>query len=437
MNLAKHIIEHEILGIGRGGVGGTAVGGRLKIALFGDSYAWYENSNSSGNSSMDGSLWHKALALVGYHRFGIVDYLGVGGNTSLQMSARISDVLQSSADVVLCNCGANDFYGLGYLADDVFVTVTDMIAKIINTGKIVIWANSPTQAITRTNWTLARQKECLKYNRMLNAWAADKPNVHIADLARAITDMSDQTNASALSTALVSDGIHLSRQGALLFGRMVCPALDRVTPKATRRYDPLDSTGEAASNNVMPAGRGQMTGTGGTAGTSVTAGGNGIPLGWTGRRATGTISTGVVNKVTEDNEGVWTELVITAGSNIVTAEQFELFTASFHGNLAAHVGKRAKLVIEIKADSQGTLAITNLNPRLYTYDGTTIKSSDWSRNAAGHVACAYKNDSFIIETPLLEVRAGLTAVQVYCYVAVIGTGAATVKIRNAAVVVEE
>lgn len=416
------------------GVGGGQL--RTKIAIFGDSFAWYENSNAYGNGAMDGSLWHKALGLIGYHRVE-PQYFGVAGNRASDMKERIGTVLVSDASLVVGNCGANDFYGYGRTAEDVLADVSSMIESLISAGKVVVWANSPTQAITRSLWTLDKQKECLKYNRLLSAWAASKQNLYVVDLARAITDGADTTNAAPLTNTMATDGIHLARQGALLFGRIAKPTLDKIIPFSTRHFDPLDGFGAAASNNVMSVGRGQMSGTGGTAGTAITAGGNGIPASWTVKRGTGTIATGVANKVTKDNEGTWLELVMTAATNITTAEQFEINCASFHANLAGLVGKKARLVIEVEADSQSTLQITNLNPRFYQYDGVAIKGSDWSRNAGGNLPCIYMNDAFIVESPWTEIKSGLTAAQVYFYASVVGQGSAVVRIRNVEVQVTD
>lgn len=411
-------------------------GGRARTVVYGDSYAAYENFPTYGIGQFDGSLWHVALARAGYHRITPV-YHGVAGDTTAMMRARLSAVVDAAPDVVLGNGGVNDIYGYDRAVDDVLADVQDMISVLLAAGARVVWANCPTQRTTRSNYTLAKQKKALEYNRRLGQWAAGRPGLVIADLAAAIADPDDSTSAQPLTAAMATDGIHLSRHGAVLFGRSVYSALAVTLPeRGARTTDVLDGYGEAGSINGIAPGVGQMAGTGGTAGTGVTAGAAGIPAGWSVARTSGSVVTTVANKVS-DTGGTWLELAIT-GNTPSAAEVVRVQTLSnYSGNFAAAAaaGKSMRLVCELDVESDQGLSITDLNVRLYSYDGAAIRNSEWSRNVAGTLQCnAFRlGERMTIETPLMAIPTGLTDCRPYIYVGVQGNGSAKVRVRNLAI----
>lgn len=86
--------------------------GRNRCVLFGDSITTYNNATASNaycNQSRGHMTW--ANILLGRRRLDVVANLGVGGDTTTQMLARIGDVLAVDAEWVVVLGGINDIAG--------------------------------------------------------------------------------------------------------------------------------------------------------------------------------------------------------------------------------------------------------------------------------------------------------------------------------------
>jgi len=418
-------------------IGGGAAMCVPRVLMLGDSFAEYErfalsaSTNANSRAAMDAGVWHWALAMVGYHRLAIAQYAGVGGNTAAMMRARYAaDVAAYDYDIMLGNCGVNDFYGYDRAVAEVLDDVKSMISASLAAGKTVVWATCPTQAITRSLWTLAKQKKVLQYNRELIAWATGKRNLRVVDLARPLMNMSDTTNAAPRAGVMhTGDGIHLHGNGSYLFGRAAYDVLNPLFPALARQFTPLDGLNDGWSGSILGTGVGAMAGTTGTAGTGVTAGGNGIPTGWTVQRGTGS-TTGVAKKVA-DSGGDWLELEIT-GNGGTTIEQFDIRTASFHSQFAA--GDTFSVAAEVQIDASGGLEVGRFFLRGYAWDGsvsTNILVSDWNRPAAGDVPYGIDRvEALSLRTPTITFPYNPTTAQVFCSIGIRGSGTAKVRIRN-------
>lgn len=413
-----------------GAVLSADTGARANVALFGDSFAANERSTSYGVSQLDSSLWHIALARVGYHRINPL-YHGVGGDTAAMMRARISDVITSGADVVLGNCGVNDFFGYDLTVDAVLADVQYVITSLTSLGMRVIWANCPTQRTTRSGWTLAKQKKCLEYNRRLHRWAETLPGCVIVDLCGAIADI-DDANSQPYSSAVGTDGIHPSRHGAVLFAKSASKVLHAALPtRDIRPTDKFDGYGESGSINALNPGVGQMTGTTGVAGAGVTADASGIPSGWKVERSFGTLTSAVVGKMFEP-AGTWLEIVI--NGNTSGAEEKYRASAVLNHSANFVAGNNYRMVVEADVQSDAGLAITELNFRMYFYDGTSISATEWGRSVSGNPDCDAMalGEKMLIETPLYPAPSTLSDARPYLYIGVRGSGTAIIRFRNVA-----
>lgn len=407
--------------------------GAPRVVLFGDSYAIYDRyvSANSVNAGTAG-LWHALTAAVGDHRMVRLN-AGIGGNTTAMMRARLpSDVLAKSPTIVLGNGGVNDFYGAGAGFDrtvaDVLADVLYMIDALLDAGIIVAWANCPTQATTRSNYTAARQAKALDYNKQLAVALATRPTVRLIDVAALVMDPAS-ADFSPRSSMLGVDGIHLSHSATMGVALRYSSWLDALLPYVERPFSPADCAANVASDSLLAAGIGQMQGSAGTAGTGVSGT---IPTGWT---VTGTAGATTVCSKIADLGGDWLEVAATV-SGQATGQQIVVNTsASIHSLLAA--GDKAEVLFEMEVEP-GAADVLRVYGRLYTVDGNAdlaagqIWAANWNDITNGDVPLALPQVSarFAPITPRLDLTKAPTNARVYFYLHVKGTGTAKLRIRN-------
>ena len=115
-------------------------GDRLKVIAFGDSITEQgdnQRRNLSGNiSKTTRSYWANALNNTGQDLY-IYDGQGVASDTTLNLLARMDDVLLTDVDLVIIMIGTNDLNQFREPAD-IALSMADILDQIIATGKKVV-----------------------------------------------------------------------------------------------------------------------------------------------------------------------------------------------------------------------------------------------------------------------------------------------------------
>lgn len=351
---------------------------KAKIAIFTDSFGvYYKYATATAMTKGTGSPWTILLAMIGDERFDIVNYSAVPGNTAALMRARYDTALKGGAhNVVIGGGGVNDFFGSVSTpnADDVLADYLYFIDDQINNyGNIVIWHDCMHQLASRSNYTVAKAKEAMRYNRLFAQAALTRPGLIALPLGQLSRDSNDATNFAAKSDATL-DGIHPWTGLNARAARVFFPMIDPIFPLLPRQFSQGDASTETWSDSLFPAGRGQMAGTGGTKGTGV-SGGSTVPDGWT---AAGTASTTVdVSKVpSEDGNGDWVEVKVSLATGVTTAQTVSLSSATFHTLLQA--GDKPGVMFEMQIDDAGGSTITEISGRQYNVVGGLVRHTIWN-----------------------------------------------------------
>lgn len=238
---------------------------RNTVVIFGDSIT---NQNGTGSQTLDGTgtaavngrgYWNWANAYLG-GRGRLVKNAGIGGNTTVQMRARIeTDVMAYASDWVIFCGGANDIAVSDRPLADIQADITAILDRILGAGRRVLLLTVPPSVNYNTT---TRRDTLAKLNRWIVEMPFNRQNVAVADVWRVLADPATGSPA----TGMAVDGVHPSEMGAMRMGKAVADALE---PIMTRR--PNRTIGLLDSENVI--GNPHMaSGTGWAAlGTGVTA----------------------------------------------------------------------------------------------------------------------------------------------------------------------
>lgn len=199
-------------------------GDRLKVIAFGDSITDQGDSdrrNSSTSTSYQKTTrgwWCSALS-VANQDFCILDGVGVSSDTTVNLLARMDDVLLTDADIVMLMIGTNDL-NENRTPSDIALNVADILDQIIVAGKKVII--QPT--IKRRPDTPQIEEWNLKVDELNAAYrvlADERPNsVAVA------SDATDYNQLLVDNPALVTgDGTHPIAYGGWVIGSSTAATL--------------------------------------------------------------------------------------------------------------------------------------------------------------------------------------------------------------------
>lgn len=266
------------------------------MALLGDSITAL--NVPTGGALQDAGYFNWANVMLG-HRFQVVAYAGVGGNTTAQMLARLdTDVLSHSPDWCVVLGGTNDI-NTGVSDAVAFGNLKTIYQRLISAGVRVIASTvTPSTYLTAGAVTQA----WFRLNQRIRQYAQANPAIILADMGSAISDYS--TNPPRALANTTSDGVHPSAYGAPMMGKVLADALRPYVPAVPllgmSNYDV-----DVINPNVM------MTGTTGASGGGAAITGN-IADGWYVYATTGTITCSKVAR-TDGLPGVWQQLVANGG----------------------------------------------------------------------------------------------------------------------------
>lgn len=196
-------------------------GKRLKIIAFGDSITRAGTRlNRAANGSYDenlGGYWVMAKTLS-KNNFYFLDGKGVSGDNTINLLARMDDVLLSGADICILLIGTNDI-GQGRTPEDTAVSFSNIVSQITSAGiKLIVVPVAHRDSAgalinTRIDTLNVLYKDIVKTNT----------NAYFVESANKIFD-NYVDSGSALS--VTTDNLHPNGFGSWLIGREVANALD-------------------------------------------------------------------------------------------------------------------------------------------------------------------------------------------------------------------
>lgn len=193
--------------------------------------------------------------------------LGVGGNTTAQMLARVSDVLAQSPDVAIVLGGYND---VGTLTSAQTISnLQSIYAQLTNAGILVVACTMIPLSASGAKWSAANVEHVLAVNRAIRQAAFTYRRLRVADCFRKMVDKHNTTNrGAAVTNTIDTDFVHPSARGAFLIGRAIYDALYGVVPMANwagvscaaetavagqNNYNAIDNAPNATSGGTVSA----------------------------------------------------------------------------------------------------------------------------------------------------------------------------------------
>jgi lysophospholipase L1-like esterase len=235
-----------------------------RLAAIGDSITARALTDISPNLYYNSSGYLTWVNILSKQRFYCppAHNLGVSGDSTTQMLARLSSLLSLRPNVCIVHGGTNDANG-GTAAS---VTINNLAAiydALYGIGCTVIaipvLGRSGANALSATNRKIASMT-----NEWIRRQAYSRPNFYVVDMGLVFDDPASSIWAER--TGMTADGLHSENVGAYTLGAQIVALLDALSLAylipASQQIDAYDATNNIYGNHV-PNG-GQFTGTGGT-----------------------------------------------------------------------------------------------------------------------------------------------------------------------------
>lgn len=409
-----------------GGMTPEEIGGSLissnknktqSVILFGSSSTAYDREADGATFTVNSaSVWAYLRAKLAKSH-ALVRNAGVTGNNASMMLARLqSDVLDYDSDWVFVQAAINDFFGFDRNVDEVFNDVTSIVDQILAAGRKVLLQNCQPQVSTRSGYTTAKALKAVEYNLKLDDYAANKPNLYLADIASRLTDRS-ATDGSAISRYFANDGIHLSLHGSIVAAEQCLKALNGAFATGAESWSFSGLEDAATLTGTNPG----LTGTGG----GLVGGASGVaPDGYVLNASTGNTAVGA-----HGEQYYEVDITSTGASNALV----RLISSDHIAKVNA--GEVYKVRATMCVESDDSVGVVEISASLYTYDGTTITNAYW-----GLVNGGYKADTnlstgdLVIETYDVTIPAGAVDLQSYVRIRLNGSGTAKLKIKEVRII---
>lgn len=411
--------------------GGAGVGDAGATLVFGDSKGAREWLNSATDVSTVGYGALNHANLITGQCWDVVANLGVSGDTTDQMLARLDTAVAVARRCgwVLFHGGTNDLYGSLKTAAQTIPNLATIADAFLDTGANVVWFNETPRAFVDQNK--------VSYQLQLNAWGREfqrrRKHFYAFDAADAMSDPASTQFAAA--AGLLDGSVHWNNACAYLigaryaarFGGMAIPQ-SHLASSAADVYSVSSLSGQLFANPLF-------TGSGGT--PSNTAGGN-APTGTIAAsvqvdksgHGSGSASTCVCSTVARaDGFGNNQRLVI---ANAINGDRYLIRNT---GNISAGVspGHLVQLEGELTVASHTNLGALHIYLQ-YQVDGGSVITAHCLRNDTANVAypAAFAGGKYRTRPVRLPAGTALTALQVRAEARFVGAGGATVDLGRAA-----
>ncbi len=211
------------------------------LVMLGDSYtALHKGGSGSGVTSPSTGFFNWANTRLG-KRFNILNYAGIGGETTTQILARFqANVLDVNPGWAFIQGGINDVNG-SVSASAIYNNLTQMFDRSIAQGIKVIGMTIP---LVPVFGTATLRNVAHEVNANLKKYARTKANFILIDS----NILADETTGLLTSTYVKADNTHLNLLGCAYLGDFIFQVLDPIVPK---QLDPLPtSANETYDNNT-------------------------------------------------------------------------------------------------------------------------------------------------------------------------------------------
>lgn len=232
-----------------------------------------------------------SMALMG--RLRMVNELGVSGDTTKMVLARLQQAIDDSSQVVVWLSGTNDITTNGINLEGVITDIVTAAKRVTRAGKLFVVCTVPPKDTATESATLNRRTVHAELNFNIQYRIGTMPGVIVADMYSACCDASTGLWASGFST----DGTHPIARGAFRMGLALADALAPLISGSYRAHTQPNHQLNAFNLVYNPF----MTGSNaaGTNGWTVNTGVTGTgPNGWNAARLVGS-PTATVQKVAE------------------------------------------------------------------------------------------------------------------------------------------
>jgi len=382
------------------------------IVLLGDSITFNGGRTGAAPTQYTATgFWSWGQFLLG-HIFTMLANLGVTGETSTQIAARVMSVINYQPGWVHILAGTNDMNKAAISAAQTIANLDYMLGVCEGAGIRVLLGTLPPNS---TGITAAEQTKMRQVNSWIRTQSRTRRNVVVIDYYAALTTSAGNAWTSGGAFLLTTnDGVHPGTRGAYLMGKALAAA---VRSAGVAGIPDLISDDIDATNCLLYA---QMS----AGGTSA------IPTGWI--QGSGNLNGGTVTysktartDLSADNPRTW-QTVVLAPSAPGVATSITLTDVNFRAGAWA-VGDTIVGCMAAK--------MSNLDqaPATYYQAGVSLglRTTGSSTGAADDLTYAYNSTSYpnhtledrlgVFRTPPLVIPAGTTGLQLIITIAGGGT----------------
>ena len=373
----------------------------------------YVNVGADGSTSGAGVLcqnqffqagdfvWANAL-LNGRMRF--LANLGVGGDTTTEILARIDDVFDLSPHIVWMQSGTNDV-----IQDVAFSTIIanleEMIARIASRNILCVLKTITPFGGAGAYYTAARNAVLQNVNQWIRRVASKYKGVVIVDAYKAIINPTDANGYGTSGLYQSADTVHYNAKGALAIARLAYTALVNVVPFIDNRALSItDNYGFNTANRDLHD-RAPWTNSGGTVNAPATGT---APTGWIVDSSAGFSVAPAISMVSRsDGLGYDITAVMTAGaaSNSCT---IRTDSTAQNARLPSFVGKKYRWAAEVtvtNASGANIRYIQTVSTASIGGPSGVIVSGIAGATTASQIAID-SDGTFLFVTPEFEIPSG-------------------------------
>jgi|GEM_PF-3631261 len=241
-----------------------------RAVLLGDSITQYNNavvSNAIANQSRGYMVW--ANALLGRRRLDVVANLGVGGDTTEMMLARVSAAAAVQASWAVVLGGINDLAGNLYAPAVVTANLQAIYEALRASGKRVVAITILPPTAAHPLYSRGLMGRIQQVNRWIKAFCAATPGMIVVDGCAAVTDPASSDSAPV--SGYYADTTHIGTLGAYYVGKAIADGVRSLIA-------PLDEGPTGVGDSYLAAQRTLTSLTGdGTTATATLAAHNLLP----------------------------------------------------------------------------------------------------------------------------------------------------------------
>lgn len=311
--------------------------------------------------------------------------LGVGGDDTTEILARIGDVIDLDPGWVIITAGTNNAGVAGGVAT-AQADLTEMFDTFDAAGIRVCILTLPPR--TGGSWAGTQKADTLAINEWLRQQSRTRPGLVVADIWPALATAASSNFLSTLyGFNPTSDGVHLSATGAYAAGKVLAAALRPHLASFVVPYSDINPGANLAPNPRPGQG----------------AGGAATPTSWT-LSGSGTTFSDVART---DGLGTWKQVVCATGGATVS-----LSTNAGIGALLA-VGDTVNGILEFEVESMDQAAAGNaqgISLSLRAWNGSSYTDFKYAFNAFSGPNVAR---SGVLRVPDFTVPSGTTIVSLF------------------------